>query len=150
MSSAVLNSPIASTPKRSFREQMHLAREDGIVSGVNRLLAEKGFEAMTVEEVAADPAIVDYLMAVVERTRTSPRLRMGVSPRGAIGLYRASRAFALTRGRTYLVPDDVRELVIPCLAHRILPAGTSGASLDTHEQAAQILEGILEEVEAPL
>jgi MoxR-like ATPase len=103
-----------------------------------------------VEEVEADPVIVDYLMAVVEKTRTSPRLRMGVSPRGAIGLYRASRAFAMTRGRTYLVPDDVRELVVPCLAHRILPAGTSGASLDTHEQAAQILEGILEEVEAPL
>jgi len=103
-----------------------------------------------VEEVEADPVIVDYLMAVVEKTRNSPRLRMGVSPRGAIGLYRASRAFAMTRGRTYLVPDDVRELVVPCLAHRILPAGTSGASLDTHEQAAQILEGILEEVEAPL
>ena len=75
---------------------------------------------------------------------------MGVSPRGAIGLFRASRAFALTRGRTYLIPDDVRELVVPCLAHRILPSGTSGATLDTHEQAAQILEGILEEVEAPV
>lgn len=103
-----------------------------------------------VEAVEADPAIVDYLMAVVEATRTSPHLRMGVSPRGAIGLYRASRAFALTDGRTYLIPDDVRNMVVPCLAHRILPAGTSGASLDTHEQAAQILEGILEEVEAPL
>jgi MoxR-like ATPase len=103
-----------------------------------------------VEDVEADPAIVDYLMAVVEKTRNTPLLRMGVSPRGAIGLYRASRAFALTQGRTYLVPDDVRGLVVPCLAHRVLPTGTSGASLDTHEQAAQILEGILEEVEAPL
>jgi MoxR-like ATPase len=103
-----------------------------------------------VEEVEADPAIVDYLMAVVEKTRNSPHLRMGVSPRGAIGLYRAARAFALTQGRTYLVPDDVRDLAVPCLAHRILPTGTSAASLDTHEQAGQILEGILEEVEAPL
>lgn len=103
-----------------------------------------------VEEVRADPAIVDYLMAVIERTRTVPSLRMGVSPRGAIGLYRAARAYALTQGRTYLVPDDVRRLVVPCLAHRILPTGTSGATLDAHEQAAQILEGILEEVEAPL
>lgn len=103
-----------------------------------------------VDEVEADPAIVDYLMSVVDRTRTSPRLRMGVSPRGAIGLYRAARAFALTQGRTYLIPDDVRDLVVPCLAHRILPAGTSGATLDARDQAAQILEGILEEVEAPL
>ncbi len=103
-----------------------------------------------VDEVDADEAIVDYLMAVVERTRTSPRLRMGVSPRGAIALYRASRALALTRGRTYLVPDDVRDLVVPCLAHRILPSGVSGATLDAHEQSAQLLETILEEVEAPV
>ena len=103
-----------------------------------------------VEEVEADPAIVDYLMSIVERTRSTPKLRMGVSPRGAIGLYRASRARALTKGRTYLLPDDVRDLVVPCLAHRILPAGTTGATLDTHEHAARILEGILEEVEAPV
>jgi MoxR-like ATPase len=103
-----------------------------------------------VDEVDADEAIVDYLMTVVARTRTSTHLRMGVSPRGAIALYRAARAFALTRGRTYLVPDDVRELVVPCLAHRILPAGVSGASLDAHQQSAQILESILEEVEAPV
>ncbi len=103
-----------------------------------------------VEEVEADEAIVDYIMSIVAQTRSSSKLRMGVSPRGAIGLYRASRAGALTKGRTYLVPDDVRELVVPCLAHRILPAGTTGATLDTHQQAAEILEGILEEVEAPV
>jgi len=103
-----------------------------------------------VEEVAADPAIVDYLMTLVERTRSTPLLRMGVSPRGAIGLYRAARAYALVQGRTYLVPDDVRELVVPCLAHRIVPAGTSGATLDAHEQSAAILEKLLEEVEAPV
>jgi MoxR-like ATPase len=103
-----------------------------------------------VEEVEADEAIVDYIMSIVQRTRSSSKLRMGVSPRGAIGLYRASRAGALTKGRTYLVPDDVRDLVVPCLAHRVLPAGTTGATLDTHEQAAEILEAILEEVEAPV
>jgi len=103
-----------------------------------------------VEQVEADPAIVDYLMTIVERTRQVPRLRMGVSPRGAIALFRAARAYALTQGRAYLIPDDVRRLVVPCLAHRILPAGTSGAALDAHEQSAQILEGILEEVEAPV
>jgi len=103
-----------------------------------------------VEEVEADEAIVDYLMAVVDRTRTSTHLRMGVSPRGAIALFRAARAFALTNGRTYLVPDDVRDLVIPCLAHRILPSGATGATLDAHEEAARVLEDILEEVEAPV
>ena len=103
-----------------------------------------------VEEVEADPAIVDYLMDIVTATRTSARLRMGVSPRGNIALFRAARAYALTRGRTYLVPDDVRDLVVPCLAHRILPAGASGTTLDIHDTAAGILETLLEGVEAPV
>ena len=103
-----------------------------------------------VEDVEVDDAILDYLMAIVEKTRTSSQLRMGVSPRGNINLFRAARAHALTQGRTYLVPDDVRELVVPCLAHRILPTGTTGSTLDAHEQATRILEGILDEVEAPV
>jgi MoxR-like ATPase len=103
-----------------------------------------------IDEVEVDPAILDYLMKVVHATRTSPKLRMGVSPRGNIALYRAARAFALTQGRTYLVPDDVRQLVVPCLAHRILPAGASGTTLDMHDEAATILEGLLDEVEAPV
>jgi len=103
-----------------------------------------------VEEVEVDPAILDYLMAIVQRTRRTPKLRMGVSPRGNIALFRASRAYALTRGRTFLIPDDVRDLVVPCLAHRILPAGASGTTFDMHDEAAAILEGILEEIEAPV
>lgn len=57
MVSATLKSPSQVTPKRSFREQMHIAREDAIISAVNRLLAEKGFDAMTVDEVAAEVGI---------------------------------------------------------------------------------------------
>lgn len=103
-----------------------------------------------IDEVEVDRAILDYLMAVVQRTRTTSKLRMGVSPRGSISLYRAARAFALTQGRTYLVPDDVRDLVVPVLAHRILPAGAASTTTDVHEEATAILEGILDEVEAPL
>ena len=103
-----------------------------------------------VDDVDVDPAILDYIMAIVHATRASPKLRMGVSPRGNIALYRASRALALTKGRTYLVPDDVTELVVPCLAHRVLPAGASGTTLDAHEEAAAILEAMLQEVESPV
>jgi len=103
-----------------------------------------------VDEVSVDPAILDYLMAIVSASRTTTKLRMGVSPRGNLALFRAARALALTRGRTYLVPDDVRDLVVPCLAHRVLPAGASGTTLDTHEEAAAILESLLQEVEAPV
>jgi len=103
-----------------------------------------------VDEVEVDPALLDYLMAIVRATRGSPRLRVGVSPRGNLALYRAARAYALTRGRTYLIPDDIRELVVPCLAHRVLPAGASGTTIDAHEEASLILEGLLQEIEAPV
>jgi MoxR-like ATPase len=75
---------------------------------------------------------------------------MGVSPRGNMALYRAARAYALTQGRSYLVPDDVRSLAVPCLAHRILPAGASGTTHDVHQEAVAILESLLEDIEAPV
>ncbi len=103
-----------------------------------------------VESVRVDESLVSYLMEIVGRTRTAPGLRVGVSPRGAIGLFRAARAYAMTRGRRFLVPDDVRGLVIPCLAHRLLPAGATAATREATDHAAAILEQILEEVEVPV
>jgi len=103
-----------------------------------------------IDEVAVDPAILDDIMEIVQRTRTSPRLRMGVSPRGGIALHRAARAYALTQGRTYLVPSDVRDLVVPCLAHRVVPSGGTVGTPDGHEESARVLRAILEEVEVPV
>ncbi|MEX2466644.1 MAG: MoxR family ATPase [Gemmatimonadota bacterium] len=103
-----------------------------------------------IDEVEVDSAILDDLMEIVQRTRTSPRLRMGVSPRGGIALHRAARAYALTHGRTYLIPSDVRDLVVPCLAHRVMPTGGAVGTPDGHEEAARVLAAILDEVEVPV
>jgi MoxR-like ATPase len=104
----------------------------------------------SVEDVHAEPAIVDYLMAIVRATRSDNRLRMGVSPRGAIGLFRAARAFALVHGRRYLIPDDVQTLVAPCLAHRLLPMGASAATMEAHDQGAAILEDLINDIPVPV
>ena len=103
-----------------------------------------------IEEVGVPEPILDDLMEIVQRTRTSPRLRMGVSPRGAIALHRAARAHALTHGRTYLIPSDLRDLVVPCLAHRVMPVGGSAGTPDGHEEAARVLGSIMDEVEVPV
>jgi len=100
--------------------------------------------------VHAEPHLVDYLMELVRGTRDDPRFQMGVSPRGAIALFRASRAYALVDGRSYVVPDDVQRLLIPCLAHRLLPTGLTTATADAHEEAARILEEIRAEVPVPV
>ncbi len=103
-----------------------------------------------VSRVGADESLVGYVMAIVQRTRIEPRLQMGVSPRGAIGLLAASRAFALLGGRDYLVPSDVQKLAVPCLAHRILPVRASAASHEAHEEAAGIVRDILKDIPVPV
>jgi MoxR-like ATPase len=77
------------------------------------------------EAVRATDALLDYLVALVTATRTSPLLTLGASPRGALALLRAARALALVEGRDFLVPDDLKGLAVPALAHRV--AVKSGA-----------------------
>jgi MoxR-like ATPase len=103
-----------------------------------------------VDRVHADPSIVDYLMAVVQATRTEPRVRAGASTRGAIALLRAARGYALVDGREFLVPDDVRRLVIPTLAHRLLPAGAAAATGEAYDEAVSIVEDILSRIPMPV
>jgi MoxR-like ATPase len=103
-----------------------------------------------VETVHADPAIVDYLTMIVRATRTDTRLRMGASPRASVGLFRIARAHALLNGRDFLIPDDVQIMVVPSLAHRLLPASVTVASAEAHDQAATLLDGILSDVAVPV
>lgn len=103
-----------------------------------------------VDHVHVEPELLDYLMAVVRRTREDARFRMGVSPRGSIALFRAARAYALVEGRTFLLPDDIQRLVRPCLAHRLLPAGAAAATAEAHEEASLLLEEVLDGVTIPL
>ncbi|HXD97279.1 MAG TPA: MoxR family ATPase [Candidatus Acidoferrum sp.] len=83
-----------------------------------------------VERVRVDDSVLDYLMELVAATRKAPLLRLGVSPRGSLALLRAARARALTDGRDFLVPDDLKTLAVPALAHRVLLRTTSGGDVD--------------------
>lgn len=103
-----------------------------------------------VEKVRVDPALSSYLMALVEATRRSPHLRLGVSPRGALSLYRAAQARALIEGRSYCLPDDVKGLAVQTFAHRVIAASATRFSQGTSLEAERIIEEILEEVPVPL
>jgi MoxR-like ATPase len=76
-----------------------------------------------VREVAVDESINDYLLDVVQATRRSEEIHVGVSTRGALALYRAAQAQAIVEGRNYVVPDDVKRLAVPVLAHRVITKG---------------------------
>ena len=71
-------------------------------------------------EVYTDQVIVDYITQLVRLSREHPRVAMGVSPRGALALLRASRSIALIHGRDFVVPDDVKMVVPDVLSHRII------------------------------
>src|SRR6185436_20129347 len=81
------------------------------------------------ERVRTEESVLDYLMAIVAATRRSRLLALGVSPRGSLALLRAAKAHALVDSRDYLVPDDIKRLAVPALAHRVLlRTRTNGAS----------------------
>ncbi len=103
-----------------------------------------------VSQVAVDEAIVDYMLAIVARTRSHESLAMGVSPRGAQALFRAAQALALVEGRDYIIPDDVKRLALPVFAHRIMVNTRAAISQRSTELSERILQEILTQLEVPL
>jgi MoxR-like ATPase len=101
------------------------------------------------DAVRADESVLDYVMALVEATRRAPALALGVSPRGALALLRAARAHALVDGREFLVPDDVKTLAVPALAHRVLLRSRSGGSGQGSGDAEAVIRSLLADVAVP-
>jgi len=73
-----------------------------------------------VREIYVDPSISDYIVRLVNATRRHPDVYLGASPRGSLALYRAGQAYAALNGRDFVIPDDVKALAVPALAHRLI------------------------------
>ena len=69
--------------------------------------------------MAVEPEIIGYIVDLVRATRAAPSFQLGVSPRGATALLNTSRAWAWLSGRSFVTPDDVKALALPCLRHRV-------------------------------
>jgi MoxR-like ATPase len=99
-----------------------------------------------VKAVRVDRAVGEYLLRLVEATRRDPRVRLPISPRGSLALYRCAQALAFRSGRDYVLPEDIRTLAVPVLAHRI--------TLDTKARyggvlPAHLLDEALEAIPVP-
>src|SRR5918992_1533553 len=104
-----------------------------------------------VSGVRVDDALVDYLMRIVAATRDSSMLDLGVSPRGTLALFRAAQALALTEGRDYCVPDDIKRLALPVLAHRLVVNSRFSSSFHRRsDEAEAALREIMKTVSIPL
>lgn len=104
----------------------------------------------SVAEVSVKDALVDYLMRIVAATRDTEMLDLGVSPRGSLALFRAAQALALTEERDYCVPDDIKRLVVPICAHRVVVSTRFSSSLRRGEEAEAVLHEILKTVSVPM
>jgi MoxR-like ATPase len=103
-----------------------------------------------VQNVTVEDSIVDYMLAIVERTRNHESLALGVSPRGSQALYRAVQALSLVEGRDYAIPDDVKRLAVPLFAHRVVINTRTTLVQRRAEVGERIIEEILSQVEVPL
>jgi MoxR-like ATPase len=100
--------------------------------------------------VRIDHALATYLQALSSATRASPAVGLGASPRAAKSLARAARARALLHGRTYCIADDIHELAVPVLAHRIRLAAQTEGYAPSREEAETTLREIAARVPVPL
>jgi MoxR-like ATPase len=109
-------------------------------------LADLAAARTQAQQVKVDPAVAGYIVDLCRTTRTSPSLRLGVSPRGATALLAAGRAWAWLSGRDFLIPDDVKALARPALRHRIQLRPEAELEGVTPEG---VLDGILASVPVP-
>ncbi len=95
-------------------------------------------------ETSVSKAVVSYIMDIIEKTRTAAGLGAGVSTRGALALYKASQVKALFSGRSFVIPEDVKDMAVPVLAHRI------SGSLGSRKDSEAYVKRLLSEVAVPL
>jgi len=138
--------PDIAAEREILRRTEQVAKEAEAVLGSEELASLQA----SVAHVLIDDAIVDYMLAIVEKTRNHESLSLGVSPRGAQAIYKATQAYALVDGRDYATPDDVKRLVLPVFAHRVSLNARVALAARSTEAAERVLQEILTQVDVPL
>ena len=129
----------------NFADSEPLAKIEPVMNGEEVVEIQQA-----VRHVSVDDQLVNYTLAVVEKTRQHEYLSLGVSPRGSMMLYRAAQALALLEGRGYAIPDDFKRLILPVLAHRCVVSSRYISTLKKADQAEAILREIVDSSPIPL
>ena len=135
------------------REILRDRKRDNPLRRVEAVLSEADIIELQrrVSEVRVDDVLVDYLLNIVAQTRSSDALELGISPRGTLSLFRAAQAVALIEGRDFCIADDIKQLILPVFAHRIIVNSRQTASGKRRSyEAEQILRDILQRTSVPL
>jgi MoxR-like ATPase len=103
-----------------------------------------------VTQVRVDESLVSYALSIVRKTRESEQFSLGVSPRGSQMLYRAAQAMAFLDGRSFCTPEDIKPLVVPVFAHRVVVNGLYSSTLKKSDQAEQVIQEIVDSTPVPV
>ncbi len=103
-----------------------------------------------VTQVRVDESLVAYALSIVGKTRDSEHFSLGVSPRGSQMLYRAAQATAFLEGRNFCTPEDIKPLVVPVFAHRVVVNGLYSSTLKRSEQSEQAIQEIVDNTPVPM
>lgn len=140
--------PDAGGERQILRDREHSDPLDDVTPVMSAM--EVAALQRSVSEVSVDDALIDYLMRIVAATRDTEMLDLGVSPRGTLALFRAAQALALTEERDFCLPDDIKRLVVPVFAHRIVVSSRFSSSMRRSEEAEAVLREIMKTVSVPL
>ena len=124
-----------------FIQHNPLEELKSVVSGEEIAEAQQSYQKVLVSQ-----PIREYIIRIIEKSRTMEQIVLGVSPRGSLALMRASQVYAVLHGRSYVLPDDIKALVKPVLGHRMIVKSTYGIK---GNQTEPVLEEILESVPVP-
>jgi MoxR-like ATPase len=140
--------PAAESERQILRAEAGAARLDD----VRAILTGEEVTAIQedVRRVRVDDSLVGYALEIVNRTRDSAHLSLGVSPRGSLMLYRAAQALAYVDGRDFTAPEDFKTLAVPVFSHRVVVSGRYSSTLKKSQQAEQIVREIVEGVPVPI
>ncbi len=122
---------------------LHQREQSSPLDKLTAVVDKQQLHAMieTARSVYVSRAVESYVVSIVQATRTHPEFRLGASPRGTLHLVRAAKVLAALNGREFVVPDDVNELVVPVLAHRIV--ATRRAASDSRGGGTQAIADAL-------
>ncbi len=125
-----------------FQQENPLDSLTSVVDAAELLELQKLCRQVYVEE-----SVRNYVVAITQATRNHPGVKLGASPRASLGLYQAAQAFAATESRNYVLPDDVKHLAVPVLAHRVIVKAETGLR---GQSAESIITEIVASIPVPV
>jgi MoxR-like ATPase len=130
--------------KRYSKQTQHNPTQ-GILSPSDVLFLQEESRRIHIEE-----SLIDYMIQIVNRTRRHPEIELGISPRGTAALFRAAQSLALLEGRSFVIPDDVKQLVHPVFEHRlVMGRGNPRGRVRAIADAKAVLSDIVAQIPIP-